>query len=432
MFSANELNLYRLLQDAYFRRPIISGMQSNTNQSNVPNDSQKPYVLWLASWYPSVFDPLLGDFIQRQAIALAMLLPIRICTIIDDPVGEITRTWKLEITQTGALEECRLYVYTGALHGTIFYKYWKVIRLLWIGKKVLNEYLSKETPPKVIHTHIAMYMGVLGRYFSMKFKTPHIISEQWTAYLPEAKPNISSFNVWSKRQLKNVFRHASAVTGVSEYLLKYLKPFTDEKQLLRRIPNVVDGNLFIPGEKASGMTRFITISASTYQKNLDDILEATRILAKKSDAAPFELLIVHSPDEAFEKKVAAMGVDAHIKLIKPMDHCSLAALMSSCNAMILYSRYETFGCVVIEALSCGIPVIGSDIPVMRELISHGSNGLLCRPESPEDLALGMQSIITKSFQPAPAQLRKSVLKEYSFSLVAKQFKELYQDLDIKI
>ena len=55
-------------------------------------------------------------------------------------------------------------------------------------------------------------------------------------------------------------------------------------------------------------------------------------------------------------------------------------------ASILYSDCETFGCVIIEANACGIPVIVSDIPVFHETVEDNVNGLFVPPRQPGKLA----------------------------------------------
>lgn len=61
-------------------------------------------------------------------------------------------------------------------------------------------------------------------------------------------------------------------------------------------------------------------------------------------------------------------------------------LLDSCLIMVNPSAYESFGIVFLEAWARGKPVIGADLPVLREIIRHGKNGLLFYRESIEDLS----------------------------------------------
>ncbi len=46
------------------------------------------------------------------------------------------------------------------------------------------------------------------------------------------------------------------------------------------------------------------------------------------------------------------------------------------DIFLISSRYEGFGLVTLEAMECGLPVIGFDIPANKELITNGNNGFL--------------------------------------------------------
>ncbi len=59
-----------------------------------------------------------------------------------------------------------------------------------------------------------------------------------------------------------------------------------------------------------------------------------------------------------------------------VDHNRLPALYSAADLLVLPSRFDTFSCVVLEALSCGLPVIAYDTKGPRDIISHGVSGFL--------------------------------------------------------
>jgi glycosyltransferase involved in cell wall biosynthesis len=59
-----------------------------------------------------------------------------------------------------------------------------------------------------------------------------------------------------------------------------------------------------------------------------------------------------------------------------VDHNRLPAFYSAADLLVLPSRFDTFSCVVLEALSCGLPVIAYDTKGPRDIISHGVSGFL--------------------------------------------------------
>jgi glycosyltransferase involved in cell wall biosynthesis len=64
----------------------------------------------------------------------------------------------------------------------------------------------------------------------------------------------------------------------------------------------------------------------------------------------------------------------------------MASIIGSCSVLVLPSLVETFGIVLIEAMACGKPVLASDIPGPRNIVSPGHNGMLARSEDVGDLS----------------------------------------------
>jgi|GEM_PF-347568 glycosyltransferase involved in cell wall biosynthesis len=388
------------------------------------------HVLWLASWYPSAIDELQGDFIQRHAFAVSQLVSIELWTFIEDKNGLITHDHTLRQTQCGNLTENRVYYYTGNLPKGRIFNALRIFRMLNIAKQHLNKrYPNQVGLPRLVHTHIMLNAGMLGHWFCQKHQVPHMLSEQWTAYLNEARPNFRNLNPWSKWQWKRMVKHASVITAVSQYLAKRLQELSNGKPIIR-VPNVVDGSLFVPQPvKNRSLVRFITISADSFQKNMDGVLDAVKLVVDElGSQASFELQIVHHPDALLKEKIERRCIGNWVKLLKPVTHIEIASLIAQSDALLLYSRYETFGCVVIEALATGVPVIASNIPVLRELVIHGKNGLLANVNDSAHLAKMLISFIKGAYRFESEHIRSEVLSSYSYKVVSKQFVEIYQSL----
>ena len=76
-----------------------------------------------------------------------------------------------------------------------------------------------------------------------------------------------------------------------------------------------------------------------------------------------------------QQEAARLGVCIRFYGILP--HARLPALLNAATLFILPSFTEGHPKTLLEALSCGLPCIGSDIPAIRCVIRHGDNGLLC-------------------------------------------------------
>lgn len=82
--------------------------------------------------------------------------------------------------------------------------------------------------------------------------------------------------------------------------------------------------------------------------------------------------------------VDKLGVEKQVSL--PGFDCNPYAWLRAADLFVLSSRWEGFGHVIVEAMACGTPVLATRCPSgPDEIINHGVDGLLCKPESVEDL-----------------------------------------------
>ena len=193
------------------------------------------------------------------------------------------------------------------------------------------------------------------------------------------------------------------------------------------IPNVVDTSIFKPAVKGKNKTvSFIHISLLNYQKNAEDIIRAMSIL--KKERSEFKLFIFGPPNGDLVKLVNDLNLRAEIEFHKEVPQVELAKFMQQSDALILYSRYETFGCVIIEANACGIPVIVSDIPVFHENVTEGLNGLFAEPENPQALARAITEFLEKRHRFDYKNMADHTKKKFSYDTVGESFQMWYREI----
>lgn len=103
-----------------------------------------------------------------------------------------------------------------------------------------------------------------------------------------------------------------------------------------------------------------------------------------------------------------------------VDHSRLPEIYSAADMLILPSRFDTFGCVVLEALSCGIPVIAYNTKGPKDIIKNGVNGYLTKSSS-EITARIIEFLGSPKLQ---SSFKKESLKrasDYNADKILKQF-----------
>ncbi len=125
------------------------------------------------------------------------------------------------------------------------------------------------------------------------------------------------------------------------------------------------------------------------------LINAAQLLHRED----FEILIVgestRNENNRYEveikQKIRSLGMQNKI-FFKPYSD-NVAAYYSAANIFVMASKGETFGTVTIEAMSFGIPVVGTNSSGTPELLDYGNAGLLFEPDNAEELSIKLQLLL---------------------------------------
>lgn len=177
---------------------------------------------------------------------------------------------------------------------------------------------------------------------------------------------------------------------------------------VHNIPNGFDiGRVDRTFQKWSGrgaIRKRLNLSADTFtigaigrlerHKGFHHLIEAFRQVNEKNKDAFLILVGRGSERSALEAQVSGLGEIA--SKIRFMGHqTDIDPLLMSFDALVMPSttNYETFGQSLIEAMAFYVPVIGSDVGGIPEIINHGENGLLVPPGDEASLAKALLKLI---------------------------------------
>lgn len=383
-------------------------------------------VLLLASWYPGRVDFLNGDFIERHAKAIALKHDVTVIFVVKDPQLR-NKKYDLEYLENEKVKVYKGYYREYQSKFAILSKAVSLFRYLKCTHKLFNLIVRKQGKPDLIHLYIPIRAGIYALYLKIFKKLKYIISEQHSWYMPSSGGYEKSNRI-TKLFIKSIFRNASAVHTPSEALGRILLEKNIFKGNFYVIPNVVNNTIFYPVTNVANSfnPRFVTITGNVYHKNTDGIIRAFK---KVSDQEiDFVLDIVGPYVEDLKTLSEKSELSDKINFYGAVSYEDVAKINQKADAMIFFTRYETFGCVIIEANACGLPVIVSDLPVIRENVTANFNGIFVNPEDEEDLTQKIIWYINHKNEFDKQKIALSAKDKFSYETISRQFDKLYKEV----
>jgi glycosyltransferase involved in cell wall biosynthesis len=377
------------------------------------------HILYLPSWFPSRRDLYPGDFIKRHAEAASKFNHITIFyTAVDDKIIEP------EIAEEKINENLSVYIfYYPSKKGILSPVINGVKRFAALRKMYENVFAS--SAPDLVHVHVAYPAGLFALYLKKRKGLNYIISEHDGIYMP-GYDNYHVPGQFEKRMVAVIYKNAIKVHAVSKSLADSLENLKLTKDPIV-IPNVVNTEIFNYKEKEiSNVFNFIHVSSLINQKNPEGMFEAMSLVKKKRN--DFVLRIIGPPKEKFKKLVKELTLEDVIIFMGEIPYSEVANQLRNSNAMIHFSRYETFGCVIAESLCCGIPVIVSDLDVTRELVTDNVSGLLVNESDVNDLADKILYFMETDFHINENQVAEENQQKFNYDRVGKMFDDLYNSV----
>jgi glycosyltransferase involved in cell wall biosynthesis len=229
---------------------------------------------------------------------------------------------------------------------------------------------------------------------------------------------------WHRHKVKEIFRNAVAVTNVSSAVGETLKVLFD-LPAVRVIHNTVNTDFFYYKETAFSKFRFIHVSGLNHQKNVEGILRTVRQLSEMRE--DFEVVIAGPGDTLLRKMINELELNSIVSCIGEISYPEVAIQMQKASAFVMFSRHENFPCVMVEALCCGLPVIGTAVGGVPEAISE-NNGIIILPENEDELLSAMNTMMNEYQKYNREKISFDARQKYNYSAVGKQFFELYNKI----
>ena len=281
----------------------------------------------------------------------------------------------------------------------------------------------------VIHYFFSIPTGLLSVMPGAHQKIPYIVSLRGSDVpgYDLSNPKLEFIHQLCKPITRHIWKRAHRVVAVTNSLnltAHQTAPF----QSIDVIPNGIDADIFntpyLP-KKQGRSFRLICVSRLIKRKGIEHILQAIHELGDED----LRLLIVGSGnyEQHLKKRCSELGLNKTVSFYGYCNQKNLSLLFSDSDVFILTPRSEAFGNVFAEAMVSGLPIIGSKLGGILDLISE-KNGILVEPENIGQLK---QAIITMKESSNLRRImgeanRNKILTQYNWKRIAKKYVEVYK------
>lgn len=194
------------------------------------------------------------------------------------------------------------------------------------------------------------------------------------------------FSLWDCK-IKRSLRHCDCVVTLTKQDIPFWQKYAKRIEV---IPNM----LTITPKMVKDYEVKRVISAGRYmpEKGFDMLLEAWHLLPE--EFSNWQLYIFGNEDRTMYQKIVEKYHKEKTVHLMPATN-DITEEFSKSSLYVMSSRYEGFGLVLAEAMSCGLPCVSFDCPYgPREIITDGEDGLLAKNKDVEDLAYKMANLMT--------------------------------------
>jgi len=261
---------------------------------------------------------------------------------------------------------------------------------------VLQFYRYYRALRPVAALHFTLKNNIYGTWAARLLSVPAIntVSGLGTAFI---RPGLVSFVVRSLYRASQPFAQRIFCQNAHDLALLAESGLAPRERLALVPGSGVDLQRFHPALKTGhdGPFRFLYAGRMLTDKGLHELIAALDDINR--DGVRCHLWLsgfagAQNVSAVDERQLSAWGARADIDWLGPTDR--MERVYAAVDCVVLPSYREGMPRSLLEAGAMGLPVVTTDVPGCRDIVTHGFNGLLCQARDRESLAQAMQAMLT--------------------------------------
>ncbi len=296
--------------------------------------------------------------------------------------------------------------------------------------------------PDVVHSHLFGGVGLDALWASRIFRVPmigtnHTVISEFLHYSPVKAG-------WVLRAIPRYvnwyYGKCRLTTAPSEFLLKEMRAagFRGRTEV---VPNPMNVKFWSPKPEARakirakfGLSGYALVYAGRFapEKKIEVLLEASAVARKKAPDLTLALAGHGSSESALKTLAAKLNLGKNVRFLGTLSKNELLDLYRASDACVMASTSEVQSMTALQAMACGLPVVGVNAKGLAEHITP-KNGFLVEPDDFE--AMAEKILLLRSRPALRAKLGaggRKTAENFSTPAVADRWEKIYESVRPKV
>jgi glycosyltransferase involved in cell wall biosynthesis len=175
----------------------------------------------------------------------------------------------------------------------------------------------------------------------------------------------------------------------------------------------------------------VSVGRIAAMKGAPELLEVARRVLERQPSVQFALIGKGQLLEELSERARALGIDERVRFMGYVDDVTSA--LAASDVYLSTSRYEGFGIAVLEAMATGLPVVGTKIDGLLDLVVDGETGVLVALDDIQGYADGV-CVLTEDAGKRVSMgtaARRRAEQEFDVSVTVRRYESLYLELSAR-
>ena len=229
-----------------------------------------------------------------------------------------------------------------------------------------------------------------------------------------------------------LIKSSDKVTTVSKSVAKELKEYGVNQKDIEVVYNGVDEKFFHPKKNNSNQEKKYIMYAGRIdrEKGLFDLLKSAKTICKFRSDVAFIVAGNGRDLNKLNRKIKKSGIQEKFVLIGQAEKETLLKLYQNATLFVLPSYHEGLPTVLLEAMSCGLPIIATDVRGNNDLVTNGKNGIIIPSRSPDKMAEAISMLLEdkKLRTKLGKNARTTIEEKYTWNVISNRILGYYQKL----